>query len=263
MNSIQRRRLVVGATSSSYLEAGEGHPVIFIHGTSSDAQLGWAAAMEQLAPDYRCLAPDLIGSGETRFKGERPGFEDLLAQIEALANTLEGTFDLVGYSLGGVLATAAAAHFGERVRRLVVFGGWAHSDRPMKLLFSLWSHLAATDRRRLAELVLFNGASTGYLRDLPADSINQILDQYEALLAPGSDLQALVDAEVDIRGRLASVRARSLVIGLARDNMVPPRYCQELADGIPGAAYTEIDSGHLVMMEKPNEIIAAIQAHLR
>lgn len=261
---IERRRLPGSSADTSWLEAGDGGkpPVIFIHGTSSDAQLGWADAFQRLASRYHCLAPDLIGSGETRFHGDQPTFDDLLAQIEALANTLEGHFDLVGYSLGGVLATAAAARFGSRVRKLVTFGGWAYSDRPMRLLFSLWAELADRDRRQLAELVLYNGASTAYLRALPEDFIALLLERYETLLAPGSAGQARVDATVDIRALLGAVTADTLVIGMKQDGMVPAVYCRELADGIAGARYQEVESGHLVMMENPEVILAAIEAHL-
>lgn len=262
MVDITRRRLRAGDTDTAYLDAGEGAPVIFVHGTSSDAQMGWAASFERLAVGRRCLAPDLIGSGETRFLGGTPGFDDLVEQVTVLADTLDGPVDLVGYSLGGVVAAAAAARLGERARRLVAFGAWARSDRPMQLLFSLWAHLAAADRRRLAELVLLNGASPEYLRSLEPAMIEQILERYAHFLAPGSDLQAAIDARVDIRDRLAAIRADTLVIGLSRDRMVPPVYCRELAEGIAGADYREIDSGHLVMMENPAPLMDALDAHL-
>lgn len=262
MTTPQRHYVRAGNTRTSFLEVGDGKPVICIHGTSSDAEMGWAAAFERLARGRRCLAPDLIGSGATEFTGDEPGLDDLVDQVETLAGRFEGSFDLVGYSLGGVVAAAAAARLGARVRRLVTFGAWQYSDRAMCLLFSLWAHLAATDRRRLAELVLYNGASPGYLRGLDAATIELILERYQTLLAPGSALQASIDAQVDIRDRLAAVRAETLVIGFCQDRMVPPPYCRELAKAISDAEYREIDSGHLVMMENPAAILDAIENHL-
>jgi pimeloyl-ACP methyl ester carboxylesterase len=55
------------------------------------------------------------------------------------------------------------------------------------------------------------------------------------------------------------ITAPTLVIGLSRDQVAPVERVRELRDLIPGSRYTEIDSGHMVPFERPQELQAAIR----
>jgi haloalkane dehalogenase len=48
----------------AYVEAGEGDPIVFVHGNPTSSFL-WRNILPQLAPFGRCLAPDLIGMGDS------------------------------------------------------------------------------------------------------------------------------------------------------------------------------------------------------
>ncbi|MHA7679745.1 alpha/beta fold hydrolase [Cupriavidus sp. PET2-C1] len=260
---MQRLEIASEPIRTSLIEAGTGRPTLLVHGTSSSAETNWAALLPGLALRRRCLALDLAGSGETRDDGAPLTLDALVGQVRdcmALAGDLP--VDLVGYSLGGVVAAAAAALMPERVRRLVLFGAWARTDSRMRLLFTLWQSLARSDRHQLARMVLLNGVSEGFIARMDDATVEGMLRRFGAGLAPGSDRQAGLDAIIDITPLLPRIRAATLVIGMRHDQMVPPAHCRALAAAISGASYAEIDSGHLVMLEQPERLLALIEQHL-
>ena len=48
----------------AYVEIGEGDPIVFLHGNPTSSYL-WRNVIKEVAPTARCLAPDLIGMGES------------------------------------------------------------------------------------------------------------------------------------------------------------------------------------------------------
>lgn len=63
----QRKTILVDGLATSYLEAGEGDPVVLLHGGEfgASAELGWERNIAALATRYRVLAPDQLGFGES------------------------------------------------------------------------------------------------------------------------------------------------------------------------------------------------------
>jgi haloalkane dehalogenase len=56
--------MVVNGRSMAYLDVGEGDPVVFLHGNPTSSFL-WRNIIPHLADGYRCVAPDLIGMGDS------------------------------------------------------------------------------------------------------------------------------------------------------------------------------------------------------
>jgi pimeloyl-ACP methyl ester carboxylesterase len=64
-----------------------------------------------------------------------------------------------------------------------------------------------------------------------------------------------VDLSVDVREYAARIKAPTLLITAKHDQIVPPAYSQNL---VPDAKTFEVDSGHLIFLEKPVELASAI-----
>src|SRR6201986_5443487 len=62
---VHRKTMLVDGLATSYLEAGEGDPVVLLHGGEfgASAELGWEGNIAALAERYRVLAPDQLGYG--------------------------------------------------------------------------------------------------------------------------------------------------------------------------------------------------------
>ena len=114
-----------------YLDQGEGPPVLLIHGAFGSGftflQNTFAAS---LAPGHRLIAPDSLahGGSSSPVEQERYGARARAAHLEAVLDTLEiERAHVVGYSMGGWMASALAAFHPERIASLAI-GGWDVAD---------------------------------------------------------------------------------------------------------------------------------------
>lgn len=112
----ERKRIAVLDSEMAYVDAGAGDPVLFLHGNPTSSYL-WRNVIPHVEAQGRCLAPDLIGMGQS---GSNPAgryrFADharwLDAWLDALA--LERVV-LVGHDWGGALAFHWARRNPQRV----------------------------------------------------------------------------------------------------------------------------------------------------
>jgi haloalkane dehalogenase len=105
----------------SYREAGAGSPIVFLHGNPTSSHV-WRNVIAPLAGRARCLAPDLIGMGQSGKPDLPYRFADHARYLDAWFAALElRDVVLVGYDWGGVLALDWAARHPDRVRGVVVF----------------------------------------------------------------------------------------------------------------------------------------------
>ena len=60
-----RKTTVVDGLATGYLEAGDGDPIVLLHGGEfgASAEFGWERNIAALAAHYRVLAPDMLGFG--------------------------------------------------------------------------------------------------------------------------------------------------------------------------------------------------------
>src|SRR3954470_22537585 len=103
-----------------YRMAGEGPPVVLIHGMVNSSR-HWEAVARQLASDYTVIAPDLIGHGDSAtprgdysLGAHAAAIRDLLAVIGIERATI------IGHSLGGGVAMQFFWQFPQRVERLAL-----------------------------------------------------------------------------------------------------------------------------------------------
>lgn len=102
-------------------EVGRGRPIVLLHGNPTSSYV-WRNVMPELASRGRCLAPDLIGMGQSGKPDIGYRFADHARYLDAWLG-LQDLHDavLVGYDWGGVLAIDWARRHPERVRGLVFF----------------------------------------------------------------------------------------------------------------------------------------------
>ncbi|MGR6914123.1 alpha/beta fold hydrolase [[Actinomadura] parvosata] len=234
-----------------YHRAGSGPGLVMVHGTGGDAVTNYAHLVPGLADLRTVITPDYAGSGETFDPGGDLTLDLLAGQVAA---AFEEPSDLVGFSLGAAVAAKVAAERPELVRRLVLIAGWTHlADSRLELGLRTWARLAATDPESFAAygpLVAFSpgfvsaaGAKTLMAGEPPRGTVRQIE----------------LDLRVDIRDLLPKITAPTLVIGTSQDYLIPVEHARALHAAIPGSEYAELDSGHVVLHERPEEVTALIR----
>ena len=116
-----RRRARVLDTEMSYVDMGEGRPVVFLHGNPTSSYL-WRNVMPHVAGTHRCLAPDLVGMGQS---GKAPAgsyrFVDHARYLDAWFDALDLTagVTLVVHDWGSALGFHWARRHPDLVRALV------------------------------------------------------------------------------------------------------------------------------------------------
>ena len=122
------RELDVEGGRLSYVDEGEGAPIVMVHGTPTWSFL-YRHLIRELSPRYRCVAPDHLGFGLSDRPADwsyRP--EDQARNLARLIETL-GLKDitLAVHDYGGPIGLAYALDHPENVRRLVLFNTWMWS----------------------------------------------------------------------------------------------------------------------------------------
>jgi haloalkane dehalogenase len=122
-DALPRQRIEVLDGEMAYVDTGDGIPVVFLHGNPTSSYL-WRNIIPHVAPVARCLAPDLIGMGESsRIPGSMYWFVDHRRYLDAWFSALglERDVVLVGHDWGSALAFHWAHRHPERVGGLVYF----------------------------------------------------------------------------------------------------------------------------------------------
>lgn len=116
-----RRRVRALDTEMAYVDTGRGDPVVFLHGNPTSSYL-WRNVVPHVEPESRCLAPDLVGMGDS---GKAPSgsyrFVDHARYLDAWFDTLGLSRDvtLVMHDWGSALGFHWAHRHPDRVRGLV------------------------------------------------------------------------------------------------------------------------------------------------
>lgn len=246
-----------------YATSGSGPGLVLVAGTGLDAQTNFGHLVPAFAEHRTVVLPDYVGSGETVEPAGPLSVEILAGQVAAVAEqAVEGPVDLVGYSLGAVVAAAVAATHTHLVRRLVLVAGWPDADDARhKLSIDLWQRLERTDHDLFTRFLQLSCLSAPFLSSIGDEGVAGLIAGAPPI-TEGMRRHLEVDAFADISDLAPKISCPTLVVGLTRDHVIPVEQVKRLHAEIPGSRYAEIDSGHLVVFERPVELVAAVQEFL-
>jgi pimeloyl-ACP methyl ester carboxylesterase len=248
-------------TTVPYTVTGTGQGLVLLHGTSGDAETNWAHLVDRFSDARRVIVPDYAGSGNSTTPDGDLTLDLLVEQaVAVIRDAGNGPVDLVGFSMGAVVAAAAAAAHPELVRRLVLIAGWVSSDDArFQLAFGTWARLEDLDPDLYVRVPSLLAFSPPFLSMLGHDGLATLL----AVKPPvATRRQIELDIRTDITASLDRITARTLVVGCTRDFLVPVEHSRALHKAIAGSAYAELDSGHVVMHERPDELVRLVRDFL-
>jgi len=130
--SDERREIELPAGTIRYREAGEGKPVVFVHGYLVDGRL-WDGVVDRLSDRYRCIAPDWpIGAQQIAMN---PDADLSPPGIAAIINSFLAALDLedvtiVGNDSGGAMSQVLVTRHPQRIGRLVLTNCDTHENFP-------------------------------------------------------------------------------------------------------------------------------------
>lgn len=128
----------------SYLEAGQGAPLVLIHGVGMNAEV-WYPQIEALSARFRVIAVDMPGHGESDAFSRPVSLPDYVAWLaEFLDQRPEARFAVAGHSMGALIAAGLAIDYPERVSHAIVMSGvYRRSDAARQAVLRRAQELAA------------------------------------------------------------------------------------------------------------------------
>jgi pimeloyl-ACP methyl ester carboxylesterase len=187
-----------------YDELGEGEPLVLLHGGIGSGEM-FTALKPALANGRRVIAVDLQGHGRT---GDVDRPFDVSAMADDVAGILPETFDVLGYSLGGAVATRLALQHPGRVRNLILV------SVAMKRAGNHPEVIAAMDAMgpEAAEFIKPSPAGQFYAANAPEP------ENWGTLIAKTA---AALKEDFDWTPELAGLRTRTLLVYADADSIRP------------------------------------------
>lgn len=252
-------RDIGGTPGIGFLDAGpqDAPAVVLLHSLGTDHRL-WLPQITPLARAYRVLAPDTRGHG-------RSGWAEP-ATVESWVTDLIRVLDeaacdravLVGVSMGGIQALAAAAEHPARVRGVVAadtFARLSPEDAQAKTR-ALVDVARAAGMSALADRYV---AATFTVSPLPA-AAEHVRSAIAGMSFTAYEATARAVFRVDLEGRLPSVSCPVRVMWGERDAKAPRELSARIAAAVPDATLTVVPSaGHLCNTENPGFFTAQVE----
>jgi len=114
-------------------------PVVFIHGVGLDHQM-WVKQVNYLN-EFSILTYDLLGHGKTPFNKDKLSLKDFSDQLLGLLDYLKiEKINLVGFSLGSLIALDFSSRYQEKIDKLILIGTtYKRSDQERSLVLERYN----------------------------------------------------------------------------------------------------------------------------
>jgi pimeloyl-ACP methyl ester carboxylesterase len=262
---VSGRRLEVAGTSTMVLEAGDGLPMVLLHGGIETGGIYWAPVIRRLAERYRVIVPDTPGLGESEplAKLDAAAFSAWLSDL--IGATCSAKPVLIAHSLDASMAARFAVSHGDLLERLVLIGapGIGRYRPPLGfILTAIRCSIRPTERNnaRFAEWAFLDTARTRS-RDpdwydafmaysLSRSRVREVKRTMRQLVKAG--IKAIPEAE------LRGIDIPAALLWGRHDRMVPLPVAEELHTKLGWPLHVIEDAGHVPHIEQPDAFLNAL-----
>jgi pimeloyl-ACP methyl ester carboxylesterase len=231
----------------AYMEAGQGPPLMMLHGLGGNAST-WAQQYRELGGERRVIGWDAPGYGASDPHPD-PGADSYADAVAALLDALElEQVDLLGHSMGGVIAPRIVQRHPGRVRRLVLSATRA----------SFAGESAEGFARRVEEFQTLTPEEFGQRRAESMVSSAAPAEVFQAVARVASEVRregylggVTLLSHADNRALLPRLSLPTLVVAGEDDRVAPPEHSQEIAGLVPGARLEQLPgAAHAAYVEE-------------
>jgi pimeloyl-ACP methyl ester carboxylesterase len=281
-NTSGEKIVQVGDIDIAYKMSGNGEPVLLVSGGSADKNAWDPPFISDLSSNHTVIVFDNRGVGNTTIGSQPYTIEQLANDTAGLLDALEiQSANVLGYSLGSLIAQQLTITYPEKVSRLILVGancgGADIIPKPPEFLAlqaeivdKISNNVSISKEENIALINASLGA--GWLR-LHPESIENVPEgqDFFATISPeAQEGQANIGLRWEatnwngVCDELAKVAKPTLVITGTDDNAyVPHENSLVIAGKVPGAWLVQIENaGHAVMDQYPDEIGKILQTFL-
>jgi pimeloyl-ACP methyl ester carboxylesterase len=260
-----RGKVDVGGLRVAYERAGDGPPLVLLHGYVGDGATTWRRQIDALSDEFTVVAWDAPGAGRSSDPPESlgiAGYADCLAGFVSQLGLQRP--HVAGLSFGGALALELYRRHPDVPKTLILasaYAGWAGS---------LPADVAA---KRLQQALVLAGLSpedfvaallpTMFAEGTPPESVEAFGAAMRRFHPSGFRAMARASAE-DLRGVPPRVEIPTLLVYGDRDVRAPLTVAEELHAAISGSTLVVLPgAGHLCTIEAPEAFNRAVRSFLR
>ena len=238
-----------------YFKNNKTIPLLFIHGVGLDHQM-WEPQIRSLN-EFSILTYDILGHGKTPLKKDKVTLEDFSDQINSILSHHEiPKINLVGFSLGSLIALNFALSFQEKLNKLILIGTtYLRSEKERSLVLDRFNQ--AKLNKPISKQALKRWFSDEYLKNHPKtyDLFMNILNKkpedhenflkaYELFANHYDDLEAI-----------KKIDRKTLVMTGSDDVGSTPAMSKELVKDLVNSTFIEIPNGkHLCSIECADDV---------
>ncbi len=239
--------------------APHGPPVVWLGSLGSSTAM-WDRQVAVFGDDRHCVLVDHPGHGASPPVSGPLSIAGLGADVLAALDRSGVTrADVVGLSLGAMVAMWLAAEHPERVDRLALLCTSARFDSPEP-----WHERAATVRAggtdAVADTVVSRWLSPAYAAE-HGDEVDTFVRMLRATDAESYACCCEAIAAMDLHPVLPEIRAATLVVAGTLDPATPPRYLEAIAAAVPASRIEAVETAHLANWERADEVNRILAAH--
>lgn len=248
----------LGAATINCELSGEGPLVVLLHEIGCTLET-WTPVADALALHFRTLRYDQRGAGQSARITEPFSLDTQVDDIGRLLDTLglHRPCHIAGVAIGSAFAIRFAACNPARVRSLVLACPAPGVDAAR--VDYLKVRADAVERDGMAATVE-NSLANSYPPQVRRDPA--VFAAYrDRFLANDPNSYAAINrafADFDVTPDLGAIKCPTLVLAGTHDKLRPPAFVRGIAAAIPAARYAEIDSGHIMPLQAPQALAAAM-----
>ncbi|HEY7668317.1 MAG TPA: alpha/beta hydrolase [Actinomycetota bacterium] len=249
----------------AYERAGDGPPLVLLHGYVGDARGTWGRQIEDLSDAFTVVAWDGPGTGRSSDPPETfrlPDFADCLAEFVNVLGLVRP--HVVGLSFGGGLALELYRRHPGVPASLVLAGayaGWAGSLPPATVAERLQQVLDLSDLppERFVRAVL----ATMFSGSVPGQTVREFAANVSRFHPAGLRVMARSFAEADLRDVLPRIEVPTLLLYGDQDVRAPLQVAEELHAAIPESKLVVLPGvGHVSSVEAPERFNQVIRSFI-
>ena len=250
-------------TNIAYRVLGKtaGPTLVFVHCWSCNRQF-WREQLPVFANDYRVVALDLGGHGESSADRESWSVKELAGDVKAVADQLELTdMVLIGHSMGGPVSLEAARLMTGRVRGLIAVDTLHDAD------FDYAAASAELEQMVTALETDFPGAMAGMFTGMAADQIDKQLADWIVAQASEAEPNVAIPLIKDFLKLDMPQMFSAAGVPIRAINAMPgPSIPKTNIEG--NREYADYDAtlmdgvGHFLQLEAPAEFNKHLQAYV-
>lgn len=247
----------------AYATVGEGPPIVKAPNWLSHLEFEWQSPvwrhwLVELSRRNRLIRYDDRGNGLSDWNVEEVSFDASLRDLETVVDTAGlDRFTLLGISQGCAVSIAYAVRHPERVRSLVLYGGYARGWRKRSnreqlerydALMTLMKHGWAQENPAFRQVF-----TSLFLPDGTPEQMQWFNDLQRMTTSPENAVRIRsVRGDTDVAALLPQIRVPTLVFHCLQDALVNFAEGRFLAMTIPNARFVPLDSrNHLILENEP------------